>query len=174
VAVMIELIDLVSDESSSDESTASYETVMFPDYPRCREYHLRTGQHQYTHMKLQDIRDDGVKYKSVIERLELTDILYQGLGSVCGRLHWVYIFVKVYQDGWHTALLTDGCIDRLLGFNAQEFRDATGERYRLMRQTKICQFILMTESRIKLMIHRDGPRDLLFISALTILDRNHR
>jgi hypothetical protein len=105
---------IISDASSdSGESTASYETVMYPDHPVCKEYHFRSGQYSYTHKNLANITDDGLKYKTVVSLLELTEILDSGIGPQCGRLHWRYTTVKVFQDGaWHTVMLTDGCIDR--------------------------------------------------------------
>jgi hypothetical protein len=107
--------DQIFSDSSSDsgDSTASYETVVYPEHPACKEYHYSSGQHNYTHKNLDDIADDGLKYKSVVSQLELTGILDSAVGSMCGRLHWLYQFVKVFQDGgWHTVMLTDGCIDR--------------------------------------------------------------
>jgi hypothetical protein len=100
----------------------------------------------------------------------LTDILESGIGFQCGRLHWIYSFVEVLQNGvWHTVLLTDRCLDRLIGHNAQQRRDATGDHWTALLREKVRQFTRITESRLKQLVHRDGPRDMLFISAITII-----
>jgi hypothetical protein len=164
---------ILSDSScESDESTASYETIIYPEHPHCKEYHLQTGQYSYTYKDLRDIPEDGLKYKTIIRSLELTEILDRGIGAQCGRLHWLYTSVKVYQDGWHTVMLTDGCIDRLIGHNAQQRKEATGDGFTALWREKVRQFTRITESRLKLMVHRDGSRDMLLVSAITILEKH--
>jgi hypothetical protein len=167
----------VEDTPSSPESletvedTADYETIQFSSrHPKCTEYHLETGQLTCKRLALGDIPNDGKKYKTVIKELELMNILDHGRGTRCGLLHWLYTFVRVSQDGkLFTVMLTDSCIDRLLGYNAQEFEDAIGGERRKMRLKKIRLLTAITESRLKLLAHWDAPRDIIFVSAITIL-----
>jgi hypothetical protein len=163
---------LSSSSCESEDSTASYETIIYPEHPHCKEYHLQTGQYSYTYKDLRDIPEDGLKYKTIVRSLELTEILDRGVGTQCGRLHWLYTTVKVYQDGWHTVMLTDGCIDRLIGHNAQQRQEATGDHLTALWREKVQQFTRITESRLKLMVHRDGPRDMLLVSAINILKKH--
>jgi hypothetical protein len=143
---------------------------MYPEHPICKEYHFRSGQYNYTHKKLADITDDGLKYKTVVSQLELTEILDSAIGLRCGHLHWLYTYVKVFQDdGWHTVMLTDSCIDRLIGHNAQQRKEATREQWTDMWREKVRQYTRITESRLKLFIHRDGTHDMLFVSAITVI-----
>jgi hypothetical protein len=68
-------------------------------------------------------------------------------------------------------MLTDACIDRLIGHNAQQRQEAKedGDRWTALWREKVRQYTRITESRLKLIVHRDGPRDMLFVSAITII-----
>jgi hypothetical protein len=159
-----------SDSVELIESTADYEAVQYPRYPKCHEYHYQSGQVNCSHIALKNIPDDGIKYHSVVDELEPTEILWHGVGTICGRLHWLYTVVKVSQGGkWYTVLLTDSCIDRLLGYNAAEFQNATGDAWRTMKQTKMRRFTRLMEKRLKLLVHWDSLKDILFVSAITFL-----
>jgi hypothetical protein len=156
--------------SERDKANESFESMFYREHPICQEYHYRTGQFRFDYCNLRDIPEDGLKYKCIVDQLELTERLDRAIGKQCGHWHWKYTFVKVFQDGtWHTVLLTDGCIDRLIGHNAQQFEEATGEYKQKLRQAKIRRLTLIQESRLQLLVHQDRLHISPFVSALTIL-----
>jgi hypothetical protein len=97
------------------DADANYETVQYPCYPKCPEYHHNSSQVYCSRMALRNIPNNEIKYKSVVELLQLADSVNFGIGARCGRLHWVYTHANVFQGGtWYTLLLTDSCMDRLV------------------------------------------------------------
>jgi hypothetical protein len=173
VSTIASYMDSSAEESTSgerDHANESFESMFYREHPICKEYHHRTGQFRFDYCNLRDIPENGLKYKCLVDQLELIERLDRGIGKQCRRWHWKYTFVKVFQDEtWHTVLLTDGCIDRLIGHNAQQFEEATGNHKQELRRAKIRRLTLIQESRLQLLVHRDPLHISLFVSAVTIL-----
>jgi hypothetical protein len=168
---------MLDSEDSSDsveciESTADFENVLYPNHPICREYNYQSGQVYCSHMAFENIPNNGIKYMTTVEEFEQTDVLYYAVGAECGSLHWLFTSAKVFQDQqWYKVLLTDGCVDRLLGYTAQELRDALAVQQRRKAMTQRMNNLLtkLTESRLQLLVHWDEPRRLFFVSAIKFL-----